>query len=97
MNWQTLQKYALNAFKWLLGSFDVVSKGSASARKLTAFAVMICVWDAHHRYASPDNLADVLFWDYTAIFVLLGLVTLQEALNARNGKANDSGQDPRQD
>jgi hypothetical protein len=86
-----MKQYLLKAFKWLYRSFEADSKakGVASARKLTTFSIFLLAAYSHIKYVDTSNVEAVLFWDYTAIFVLLGLVTLQDAINAKN-KNNDN-------
>lgn len=64
----------------LLGSLDVHTKDSFSARKLTAFGVMICVIAAHIKWLSLADfslLGEILMIDYAFVAALLGMTTYQ--------------------
>jgi hypothetical protein len=69
---------------WLQAAFENKVNG-ASARKLSAFSIMVCVLVAHAawlRKAFMENdftlLSTVLTIDYTFILTLLGLTTWQQ-------------------
>jgi len=90
-----MKQYLLKAFKWIYRSFEADSKakGVASARKLSTFGIFILAAYSHIKYVDASNVEAVLFWDYTAILTLLGLVTFQDALNGKYGRNKDTGQD----
>jgi hypothetical protein len=63
----------------LISSLDTHTKGF-SARKLTAFAVMLCVIAAHVKWLSLGDFAmlgEILLIDYTFVAALLGMTTYQ--------------------
>jgi hypothetical protein len=64
----------------LISSLDVHTKDSFSARKLTAFAVMLCVIAAHVKWLSLGDFAmlgEILLIDYAFVAALLGMTTYQ--------------------
>lgn len=68
----------------IIGSFDTVTKGSFSARKLTAFTITVMVVVAHiiwiknsHEKADFMLLPEILLIDYGMISVCLGLTTFE--------------------
>lgn len=64
----------------IVGSFDTHSKDSFSARKLSAFVVMVMVVILHIKWFKSDKweyIAEVLALDFTFILVCLGLATWQ--------------------
>lgn len=64
----------------IAGSFDTHSKDSFSARKLSAFVVMVMIVILHVKWFKSDKweyIAEVLALDYTFILVCLGLATWQ--------------------
>lgn len=75
------------------GSFDTHSKDSFSARKLSAFVVMVMIIILHVKWFKSDKweyIAEVLALDYTFILVCLGLATWQyikETKKNEDGKA----------
>lgn len=76
-------------FQKLQSAFDTHSKGF-SARKLTAFAIVLCVFVAHVAWIKNAFLKDdfslfegVLIIDYSFISGLLGMTTY-EALKKKN-------------
>jgi len=63
----------------LISSLDTHTKGF-SARKLTAFAVMLCVIAAHVKWLSLGDFAmlgEILLIDYAFVAALLGMTTYQ--------------------
>lgn len=75
----------LKAFKWLLSSFDNSTPG-ASSRKLSAFALMVCVAYLHLKYVTNSNAFDFLVADLCAIFLFLGIVTVQNIIDLRHSR-----------
>ncbi len=77
----------------ILGSLDTHSKNSFSARKLSAFVVMVMIIILHVKWFKSDKweyIAEVLALDYTFILVCLGLATWQyikETKKNEDGKA----------
>ena len=76
-----------------VGSFDTVTKNALSARKLTAFIIMVCVVYGHYIYynhcESKEDFSiydTILIIDYVAVGFLLGLITFQNILELKNGK-----------
>ena len=61
------------------------SKVGMSARKLTAFALMVCVGFIHLRYVDTGNAFEVLVADLCFIALLLGIVTAQNIIELKNG------------
>ncbi len=56
-----------------------------SARKLTAFALTVCVFYLHYKYVDTTNAHDFLVADLCAIMLLLGIVTAQNIIELKNG------------
>lgn len=79
-----------------LYSFTNDKKGF-SARKLTSFALMLCVGYIHLRFVDVNNSVEVLVIDLIFVALLLGIVTAQNLIELKLGKngekSNDSGQD----
>lgn len=57
----------------------------ASARKLTAFALMILVVYIHLKYVDVSNCIDALIIDLCGVSLMLGLVTFSQLINLKNG------------
>jgi len=70
----------------LIGSFDTVKENGFSARKLSAFALMICIAFVHFKWVNHDNVAEVLIIDLCGVLILLGLVTAQNILDYKNSE-----------
>lgn len=71
--------------KYLQSSFDTNTKG-ASARKLSAFIIIICVVVAHVKWIALGNFSQlelVLTIDYSFIAALLGMTTY-ESIKKKN-------------
>lgn len=65
----------------MLKSF-YIGKGQEglSARKLTAFALMICVAYLHYQFADVKNSATFLFYDLVAILIALSIVSIEKII-----------------
>lgn len=81
----------------LLGSFDTVTKNSFSARKLTAFTIVIMVIVAHviwiknsHLKSDFSLLPEILLIDYGMISVCLGLTTFENIKLKNEKKSTDN-------
>lgn len=68
-----------------LYTFSNNTKGN-SARKTTAFALMLCVGWVHLRYLDVNNAVEVLLIDLSFIVLLLGIVTAQNLIELKLGK-----------
>jgi hypothetical protein len=78
-----------NILNKLISSLDTHTKGF-SARKLTAFCVMICVIAAHIKWLSLADfslLGEILMIDYAFVAALLGMTTYQ---NIKSSKGSDN-------
>lgn len=60
-------------------------KGGFSARKLTAFALMVCVAYIHYNYVDLSIAVEVLIIDLSAVLLCLGLVTASNLIELKNG------------
>lgn len=69
----------------LIKSFTIERVGFA-ARKLTAFALMVCVAYIHYNYVDLSIAVQVLIIDLSAVLLCLGLVTASNLIELRNGK-----------
>lgn len=66
--------------KKLINSLDTHTKDSFSGRKLTAFAIVICVIAAHIKWLSLGDfslMGEVFMIDYSFIAALFGMTTYQ--------------------
>jgi len=70
----------------LIGSFDTVKENGFSARKLSAFALMVCIAFVHFKWVNHENVAEVLIIDLCGVLILLGLVTAQNILDYKNSE-----------
>jgi hypothetical protein len=71
-------------FDYIGLSFDITTKG-ASARKLTAFALMIGVCFLHFKFANINNAVEFLIIDLSGVFLLLGIITAEQIIKLKNG------------
>ena len=93
----------LNVWQKLVRSLDNVTKNAFAARKLTAFVIMVCVLVGHgfyfkHCYVKDDfSLFDtILIIDYVAVSFFLGLVTVQNIIELKNGKNEPKKVEPQE-
>lgn len=78
-------RMVVEILKWLFGSFDNTPSG-ASGRKLSAFALMLCVFWLHYKYANTGNAVEFLICDLSSIGLLLGIVTVQNIIDLKSNK-----------
>ncbi len=74
--------------KQLLGSFDNIPKQGFSARKLTAFALMVCIAFIHFKYVDKDNAIEAMIIDLSGVLLCLGIVTAQNIIEFKQGGKN---------
>ena len=79
--------------KWIQGSFEV--DGGASARKISAFTIIVLVVMAHISWLKNsfinDNfslLSEILIIDFSFISALLGMKTWEGVQKMKNDKQN---------
>lgn len=91
----------LNIWQKILYSFDNITKNALSARKLTAFIIIVCVVVGHgfyfkHCFSKEDfSLYDtILIIDYIAAAFFLGLVTVANIIELKNGQKKDVEKEP---
>ena len=61
-------------------------KRGNSARKTTAFALMICVFFLHFKFITFDSATNFLIIDLSFVALLLGVVTAQNLIELKLGK-----------
>lgn len=76
-----------NIAEYFLSSFDNHNAG-ASARKLTAFSLMICIAYLHVKEVHHDNALQFLVVDLCGILICLGIVTAEQIIKFKNGNEN---------
>jgi hypothetical protein len=69
----------------LIGSFDTIKENGFSARKLSAFALMVLIAYAHYKYLDISNVVEVIIIDLCGVLILLGLVTMEQVIKLKNG------------
>lgn len=74
-------------FSWFFSSFDTKTTGGLSARKATAFTLVACVIFLHWKYASNETATTFLMYDLAAIFLMLGIVTVDQLIKFKNGSS----------
>jgi hypothetical protein len=74
----------MNPFKFIFASFRN-EPGGASARKLTAFAFMLCVAWVHLKWVNHENAIAALVIDVSAALLSLSIVTAENLIRLRHG------------
>jgi len=74
----------MNPLKFILASFTN-EPGGASARKLTAFAFMLCVAWIHVKWIDHDNAIAALTIDVCAALLALSIITADNLIRLRHG------------
>lgn len=68
----------------VLASFEN-SPGGFSARKLTAFAFMLCVAWVHLKWVNHENAIAALVIDVSAALLSLSIITAENLIRLRHG------------
>jgi hypothetical protein len=74
----------MKPLKFILASFSN-EPGGASARKLTAFAFMLCVAWVHLKWVNHENAIAALVIDVSAALLSLSIVTAENLIRLRHG------------
>jgi hypothetical protein len=74
----------MNPLKFIFASFRN-EPGGASARKLTAFAFMLCVAWVHLKWVNHENAIAALVIDVSAALLSLSIVTAENLIRLRHG------------
>ncbi len=74
----------MNTLKFILESFSN-TPGGASARKLTAFAFMLCIAWIHLHFVNYANAMTALFIDVCAALLSLSIITAENLIRLRHG------------
>ena len=69
----------------LFSSFNNLD-GGFSARKLTAFALMILIAYVHYKYVDLSNAIEAILIDLAGVLLLLGIITFEQILLFKHGK-----------
>ena len=77
------------AWNWVFASFDAQAKGGMSGRKVTAFVLTYCVHWLHTKYATTETATTFLMYDLIGIALLLGIVTVEQLIRAKNGSKGE--------
>lgn len=59
-----------------------------SARKLTAFSLMILIAYVHYKYVDLSNAIEAILIDLGGVLLLLGIITFEQILKFKNGNSN---------
>ena len=59
-----------------------------SARKLTAFALMILIAYVHYKYVDLSNAIEAILIDLGGVLLLLGIVTFEQIIRFREGSSS---------
>ena len=59
-----------------------------SARKATAFSLMICIFYLHLKFVDSVNVIEVMILDLCGVALMLGIVTIEQIIKFKNGENN---------
>ena len=79
----------MKIFDNLINSFTT-EKGGFAARKLTAFAFMVCIAYIHYSVLTIENVEVFLWVDLAGVMLCLGLVTAEQLVSIRGGQTNNN-------
>ena len=68
----------------LINSLNNTDSGF-SARKLTAFSLMVLIAYVHYKYVDLSNAIEAILIDLGGVLLLLGIVTFEQILKFKNG------------
>lgn len=71
----------------LINSLNNTDSGF-SARKLTAFSLMILIAYVHYKYVDLSNAIEAILIDLGGVLLLLGIITFEQILKFKNGNSN---------
>jgi hypothetical protein len=71
-----------------LKSFDN-SEGGFSARKLTAFGLMVLITYTHYKYVDLSNAIEAILIDLAGVLIALGIITMEQVIKFKNGDKNE--------
>ena len=80
----------MKPLKFILDSFRN-EPGGASARKLTAFAFMLCVGWIHLKWVNHENAISALVIDVSAALLSLSIITAENLIRLRHGGKGGEG------
>ena len=78
----------MKVFDNLINSFTT-EKGGFAARKLTAFAFMVCIAYIHYSVLTIENVEVFLWVDLAGVMLCLGLVTASNLIELKNGSKTE--------
>ena len=74
--------------KNLINSLNNTDSGF-SARKLTAFSLMILIAYVHYKYVDLSNAIEAILIDLGGVLLLLGIVTFEQIIRFREGSPKE--------
>lgn len=77
-----------NLFNNLFASLNN-QEGGFSARKLTAFSLMILIAYIHYKYVDLSNAIEAILIDLAGVLLLLGIITFEQILKFKNGDKSE--------
>ena len=72
----------------LINSLNNTDSGF-SARKLTAFSLMILIAYVHYKYVDLSNAIEAILIDLGGVLLLLGIVTFEQIIRFREGSPKE--------
>ena len=72
----------------LINSLNNTDSGY-SARKLTAFSLMILIAYVHYKYVDLSNAIEAILIDLGGVLLLLGIVTFEQIIRFREGSPKE--------
>jgi len=74
-------------FKDIYNSFKNKADHKLSARKLTSFTFVTMAFYLHYAHVNDSNAVEVLIVDVSVVLILLGIVTVQNIIDFKNGNS----------
>lgn len=86
-----MKKFFLSFVKNILGSLNNKKDEGFSARKLTAFTIVVCIVYMHIVWGTNNNFSvEILICDIIGVAFFLGLITADQIIRFKNeNKQND--------
>jgi hypothetical protein len=72
----------------LFASFNN-KEGGFSARKLTAFGLMVLITYTHYKYVDLSNAIEAILIDLAGVLIALGIITMEQVIKFKNGDKNE--------
>ncbi len=88
-----MKKFITELSKNIMGSFNNNQKEGFSARKLTAFTLILCIIFMHLIWGKNNNFTvEILICDLIGVAFFLGLITVDQIIRFKNDNKKEENE-----